>query len=246
VVHFEVHPAWREVLASVLADAERLGPAAVLAFDLDSTLLDNRPRQAALVHRFVRERGGRQELAEFDVAHLHTGFDMRDALVRHGLSAEEALRFLEDFRPYWRERFFKSDVCQWDVPVRGAPAYVNRASAAGAHVAYITARPEEMRPGTLGTLGKHGFPLPGHRVKLWMKADAEETDEEFKRSAHQHLEERGRVLAAFDNEPSHANDYRASFPGATVVLLATGHSGRVSTLAEGIVAAPHFDLAPEP
>ena len=245
MVHFEVHPAWREVLANVLADAERLGPAAVLAFDLDSTLLDNRPRQAALIHRFVRERGGLPALAEFDAAHLHTGFDMRDALVRHGLSDDEALRFLEDFRPYWRARFFKSDVCQWDVPVRCAPAYVKRASAAGAQVAYVTARPEEMRPGTLQTLGRHGFPLPGHRVELWMKADAEETDEEFKRSTHQHLQERGRVLAAFDNEPSHANDYRASFPGATVVLLTTGHSGRVSTLAEGILSAPHFDLAPE-
>jgi hypothetical protein len=245
VVHFEVHPAWREVLGNVLAEAARLGPTAVLAFDLDSTLLDNRPRQAALVHRFVRERGGLPALAEFNAAHLHTGFDMRAALERHGLSEEEALRFLEDFRPYWRARFFQSDVCQWDVPVRGAPAYVRRASAAGAQVAYITARPEEMRPGTLQTLARHGFPLPGARVELWMKVDGEETDEEFKRSTHQHLQERGRVLAAFDNEPSHANDYRASFPGATVVLLATGHSGRVSTLAEGILAAPHFDLASE-
>jgi phosphoglycolate phosphatase-like HAD superfamily hydrolase len=242
VVRFEVHPAWRDVLANVLADAARLGPAAVLAFDLDSTLLDNRPRQAALVQRYVREHGGSKTLAEFDAAHLHTGFDMRDALVRHGLSSEEALAFLEDFRPYWRERFFKSDVCQWDVPVRGAPAYVQRASGAGAQVAYVTARPEEMRLGTLQTLKRYGFPVPGRRVELWMKADAEETDEEFKRDTHQHLKELGQVLAAFDNEPSHANDYRASFPDATVVLLATGHSGRVSTLAPGILAAPHFEV----
>ncbi len=240
MLRFEVHPAWRDVLANVLADAERLGPAVVLAFDLDSTLLDNRPRQAELVHRYVREEGGPPALADFDVAHLHTGFDMRDALVRHGLSSEEALAFLEGFRPYWRERFFKSDLCRWDVPVRGAPAYVRRASAAGAQVAYVTARPEEMRPGTLQTLKQCGFPVPGRRVALWMKEDAEETDEEFKRSTHHHLKERGQLLAAFDNEPSHANDYRAAFPGATVVLLATGHSGRVSTLEPGIVAAPHF------
>jgi len=170
---------------------------------------------------------------------------MRDALVRHGLSADEALTFLDAFRPYWRARFFQSDVCQWDVPVRGAVGYVRRAAATGAHLAYVTARPEEMRPGTLFTLGRHQFPLPGSRVELLMKADGEETDEEFKRSTHRHLKERGRVVAAFDNEPSHANDYRASFPGATVVLLATGHSGRVSALAPGILAAPHFDFDAE-
>jgi len=50
------------------------------------------------------------------------------------------------------------------------------------------------------------------------------------------------VLAAFDNEPGHANDYRASFPEATVVLVATGHSGRVGTLADGIVIVPHLDI----
>ena len=77
-----------------------------------------------------------------------------------------------------------------------------------------------------------------------MQIDPAVTDEDFKRSTHRHLLERGCVLAAFDNEPGHANDYRASFPQATVVLLATGDSGRVATLAEGIVAAPHFELVP--
>jgi hypothetical protein len=99
-----------------------------------------------------------------------------------------------------------------------------------------------MRAGTLETLRRHAFPLPSSGVELWMKGDPDVTDEEFKRSTHRLLAERGRVLAAFDNEPGHANDYCASFPGATVVLLATGHSGRVNTLAEGIIAAPHFEL----
>jgi hypothetical protein len=242
VAHFELHPGWREVLGQVLADAERLGPAGVLAFDLDSTLLDNRPRQAALVHRFVRERGVFPVLADFDARHLHTGFDMREALWRQGLGADEAESFLADFRPYWRSLFFTSDACQADVPVRGAPEYVRRTASGHAQVAYVTARPELMRAGTLETLRRHGFPLPGSGVELWMKGDPEVTDEHFKRSTHRHLGERGRVLAAFDNEPSHANDYRASFPEATVVLLATGHSGRVSTLAERIIAAPHFEF----
>jgi hypothetical protein len=243
VARFELHPRWREVLGQVLADAGRLGGAGVLAFDLDSTLLDNRPRQAALVQRFIAERGGLPVLAGFDARHLHTGFDMREALLRHGLGEEESERFFVDFLPYWRAHFFTNDVCVADVPVRGAPAYVQKAATAAVQVAYVTARPELMRPGTMQTLARHGFPLPGSQVELWMKADPAVSDESFKRSTHQKLAERGRVLGAFDNEPGHANDYRASFPEATVVLLNTGHSGRVNTLAEGIVAAPHFDVA---
>jgi hypothetical protein len=233
------------VLGQVVAEAERLGPKAVVAFDLDSTLLDNRPRQAALVRRFVRERGESPALADFDARHLHTGFDMREALVRHGLGAEEAQRFLADFRPYWRTHFFTSDTCRVDVPVRGAPGYVRAIYGALAQLAYVTARPELMRPGTLEVLGRHGFPVPSGRVELWMKSDPGATDEDFKRGTHRRLLERGQVLAAFDNEPGHANDYKASFPEATVVLLATGDSGRVHTLAEGIVAAPHFELGAE-
>lgn len=240
---FEIHPEWQSILGRVLADARRLGPKAVLAFDLDSTLLDNRPRQAALVQRYVRERGGVQALASFDVRHLHTGFDMREALLRQGLGTDEALRFLADFRPYWREHFFTSEACAADVPVRGAPEYVRHAFASGAQLAYVTARPEAMRPGTLDVLGRYGFPLPAERVQLWMKTDATVSDDDFKRSTHRLLASRGQVLAAFDNEPTHANDYRASFPEATVVLLATGHSGRESTLAEGILAVPHFAVA---
>lgn len=214
----------------------------MLAFDLDSTLLDNRPRQAAIVQKFARERG-HPALSGFDAGHLHTGFDMREALVRHGLSAEEVERFLVDFRPYWREQFFTSDACRIDVPVRGAPDYLQRTAATGAQVVYVTARPEPMRPGTLDVLGRHRFPLPGERVELWMNADPAVSDEGFKRGTHRHLADRGKVLAAFDNEPGHANDYRASFPESTVFLLTTGHSGRVSALAEGVVAVPHLELA---
>lgn len=232
---------WSEVLRQVLAEARRWTPEAVFAFDLDSTLLDNRPRQAAIVRAFAREHG-HPGLAGFEARHLHTGFDMRDALARHGLAPDEVEPLLVDFRPYWRERFFTSDACRADVPVRGAPEYVRRARGTGAQVVYVTARPEEMRPGTLEVLTRHGFPVPGEQVELWMRSDPEATDDGFKRGTHRHLAQRGRVLAAFDNEPGHANDYRASFPEATVVLVATGHSGRVNELAEGIVIVPHLDI----
>ncbi|HXX29492.1 MAG TPA: hypothetical protein VEJ89_02105 [Myxococcaceae bacterium] len=238
---FPIHDRWVDVLAGLLAEARRLAPEAVFAFDLDSTLLDNRPRQAAIVRAYGRERG-LPALSGFEARHLHTGFDLRDALQRHGLGADEVERLLVDFRPYWRERFFTSEACRVDIPVRGAPGYVRRAREAGAQVVYVTARPEPMRPGTLEVMERHGFPLPGEGVELAMKGDPDVTDDEFKRGAHRRLAARGRVTAAFDNEPGHINDYRASFPGATAVLVATGHSGRVTALAEGVIAVPHLDI----
>jgi hypothetical protein len=47
-------------------------------------------------------------------------------------------------------------------------------------------------------------------------------------------------VAAFDNEPTHANNYRAAFPHALVVHLATDDSGRPVTLADGIVSIRDF------
>jgi hypothetical protein len=53
----------------------------------------------------------------------------------------------------------------------------------------------------------------------------------------------GQVIAAFDNEPMHANDYRRNFPEAKVIHLATDHSGRPVELLEGIVSVPNFRLS---
>jgi hypothetical protein len=38
------------------------------------------------------------------------------------------------------------------------------------------------------------------------------------------------------------NDFRGSFPSARVVLVATGHSGRVGELAPGVLVVPDLSL----
>ncbi len=45
-MQFPHHPEWQRVLTDILAAAKAAGPGGVIAFDIDSTLLDNRPRQA--------------------------------------------------------------------------------------------------------------------------------------------------------------------------------------------------------
>jgi len=254
---FPLHPSVQDVLGAVVAAARDAGPAGVVAFDLDSTLLDNRPRQAAIVREFAG-REGLEALAAFEARHLVTGFDLREALGRAGLDPETVAQWMPAFRAHWLARFFTSEACREDVPVPGAAAYTTVVHATGVQMVYLTARPERMRPGTLEVLERFGFPRPtfgdpasvagaggGAPVELWMKPDdTSVSDEDFKRSTHRALATRGRLVAAFDNEPGHANDFRATFPGAMVVLLATGHSGRVAVLAEGIAVIPDLVYAP--
>ena len=204
----------------------------VLAFDLDSTLLDNRPRQAAIVRDFASTHGI-EALEGFQAEHLVTGFDTREALGRAGLDAETIARWLPELRRHWVERFFTSEACLQDVPIRGAAAYARRAHGTGVQLVYLTARPERMRPGTETVLRRFGFPLPGSAVQLWMKPDDPSVgDEEFKRSAHDRLATLGRLVAAFDNEPGHVERLPGDVPRGR------GRPGRDRPLGPGVNARP--------
>jgi hypothetical protein len=230
-----------EILARVIGAVRTAGGSAVVLFDLDSTLLDNRPRQARIYREYGAARGI-GALAKASPEHWN-GWDLREPLRKLGLSPAEIDSIYPDLRTYWRARFFTSEYCREDVPIHGAPTFVSAIAAAGAQVVYLTGRHEGMRAGTMDVLARHGFPVPPGRpapVHLLMKPTLEESDDLFKAEAHARVQRLGRVVAAFDNEPLHANDLARSFPEATVVHLDTDHSGRQIALAPGIPSIPHF------
>jgi hypothetical protein len=239
-----VREGWQSTLRDILEQARALASQAVLAFDLDSTLFDNRPRQA----RILREFGLAQTVEKLSGCaphHWESGFDMRGAMRNCGLSAQEVEALFDSARVFWLERFFTSDYCVDDVALPGAAAFTHAVAATGAHLAYVTGRHEGMRAGTEESMRRNGLALPGEgRVHLLMKPTAHENDDAFKRTAHARLGELGRVIAAFDNEPTHANDYLRRFPEAKVVHLATDHSGRPVVLLDEIVSVPHFAHEP--
>jgi hypothetical protein len=125
--------------------------------------------------------------------------------------------------------------------IQGAATFTHAVAGSGAHLVYVTGRHEAMRAGTEACMRQQGLPVPGEgRVHLLMKPHASDNDDAFKREAHARLGEWGTLIAAFDNEPTHANDYLRRFPQAQVIHLATDHSGRPVTLLEEIVSVPHF------
>ncbi len=225
------------VLERVLARV-RTQPGSVVVFDLDSTLLDNKPRQARILREFGKAHGI-AALAGTRPEHW-VDWSIQRAMANAGLDSTEVARWADAAKQFWRERFFTSEYCRDDEPIVGAREYLVDVAAAGAFIAYCTGRHEPMRDGTLNNFARLGYPLPGARVQLLMKPVFELSDDDWKLEAYARLKDLGRVVGVFDNEPTHVNGYRGGFPDATVVHLATDDSGRPVALAEGVVSIKDF------
>jgi predicted secreted acid phosphatase len=210
----------------------------LVVFDLDSTVLDNRPRQA----RILREYGAAAGLPLLLAARPEhwTSWDIEEAMASVGLPKAEVERHAAAAKQFWRERFFTSEYCAGDEAIAGAVDYLGRVAATGAQLVYCTGRHEPMRSGSVACLQRLGLPVPGARVHLLMKPTFEQSDDDWKESAYARLHALGEVVAAFDNEPTHVNGYRRAFPDALAVHLATDHSGREVPLAEGVVSVADF------
>jgi hypothetical protein len=219
------------ILLAALARVRAAGPSAVAVFDLDSTLLDNRPRQAAIL-RDYGEEAGLPALRAARPEHF-ASWDLARALERAGLGRAEARRHAGPFRDFWEERFFTSRYCRLDVPIPGAPEFARAVHAAGARIVYVTGRPATMRTGTLEVLRAFRFPLPlpatrgdGAAVTLLMKPGEALRDDAWKAVARYIVEGRGTPVLVLDNEPAHLNAYARAWPAALAIHLDTDHSDR--------------------
>lgn len=232
---------WHKTLELVLEQAKQSGPQGLLVFDLDSTVFDNRPRQARIVREFGKTIGSK-ELQACQPWHFTSGWDLKSAMIACGLKREMAEVTYGELKAFWGERFFTSEYCVDDIEIVGAPRYLHALDYAKARVIYVTGRHEAMRAGTEACLERCRMPMPsqGGHVQLLMKPTLAESDDAYKRETHERLKKLGTVLAAFDNEPTHINDYATKFETAIPVHLATDHSGRDVTLHPRCVSIPHF------
>jgi hypothetical protein len=249
----------REKQAQILRDAlaavghpDGAGPRA-LVFDLDSTLLDNRPRQARIVREYAALHG-EPRLADCPPEKI-VSWDLRDTARLCGCSREEAEELYPALKEFWRARFFTSEYCADDVAIPGAAEFLSAALGAGARIIYVTGRHVGMGAGTVESFRRAGFPLPswplgpGHPesdapVQLWLKPDPEGDDDAWKERCHAQLAAQRGIAAAFDNEPTHVNGYKKKFAEARVVHLDTDHSGRAVVVLESIPSVLDFAMDP--
>jgi hypothetical protein len=231
-------------------DAVRPGRLAA-AFDLDGTLLSNKPRQARIVRDFARQRGI-EPLARCS-PEMIVSWDLRDTMRLCGLAPEGIEALYGDLRRYWLDRFFTSEYCKDDEPVAGARDYLERVVQRGAHVLYVTGRHAGMEAGTLAAFERAGFPLPeivapaappsAAPVQLWLKPLLADDDDRWKEICQERLAAMRGVACAFDNEPTHVNAYKKRFPDAYVVHLDTDYSPRPVEVLPSIPSIADFRMA---
>lgn len=215
------------VLKTVLrrCQAEKTRGTPVVVFDLDGTLVDNRPRTLAILREFAaRHRHRDAEVAE-RLENARTGdlaYLLTDSLRRLGALHTDLAVELEAF---WRARFFADRHLVHDAPLPGARDFAHACHAAGAIVVYLTGRDLPlMGTGTFQSLRDLGFPIGLPGTELVLKPDANMPDEAFKRLMAPDLARVGHVIAAFDNEPANCNVFRAHYPDAHVVFVDTQHA----------------------
>ena len=198
------------------------GPPALVVFDLDGTLFDNRNRTLQILLEYADEV--RDEYP--DVAECLTRLEgdgirylLSDTLRGVGLTHVDAVR---DISNYWHGRFFSDDYLHCDLPCEGAAEYVQACHDAGATIVYLTGRDVPgMLVGTVASLRDHGFPFGKAGVELMLKPDASLADEAFKRMALPTLRRVGDPVGFFDNEPANCNTALVLYPDCYVVLLET-------------------------
>jgi hypothetical protein len=229
------------VLRAALEAIRPQRPAA--AFDLDSTLLSNKARQRRIVREFGAQSGdGRLAACPLEAI---VSWDLRDTATLCGLSAQEAEAVHAELHKFWIARFFTSEYCKDDTPVAGARDFLREVLRAGGEILYITGRPEEMGEGTLESFRRAGFPLPdGEGVQLWLKPKLADDDDRWKELCQERLLSLRGIACAFDNEPTHVNAYKRSFPDAVVVHLDTDHSRRPVEVSPDVPSIHDFVMEP--
>jgi len=213
----------------------------VVVFDLDGTLMDNRPRTCAI----LREIAAQWQDAEPQLAARlmlatpeEIPYHFHDVLAVFDVTREELVAFAFD---YWRTHFFADPHIQHDVAVAGSVRFARACYEAGASIVYLTGRDlPQMGVGTFGSLRAHGFPIGVCGTELVLKPEARMLDLEFKRGEAPKLARVGDVVASFDNEPENCNLFRAHYPEAESVFVDTQHAAGAPPLAPGVNVIADF------
>jgi hypothetical protein len=213
----------REILA--LAGARHDEGPPVLVFDLDGTLMDNRPRVVRILHELA-DVWASSRRAEADKLRAST----IDGITYGVIANVEALGVVytslhEEVFTFWKDRFFRDEYLRHDVALPGAVSFVRACYEAGASIVYLTGRDlPAMALGTFASLRDLGFPIGVVNTSLVLKPDFETPDVDFKRGVAPAFGKIGRVVAAFDNEPANNNLFVEHHPGARSVFVDTQHA----------------------
>ncbi len=216
-------------------------PTPVVVFDLDGTLMDNRPRTCAILREFGASLKTREPAIAESLMHAepgHLAYLLSDSMEALGVHRTDLVAELQVF---WRARFFADDHLVHDVALPGAVKFAHDCYEAGAILVYMTGRDLPlMGIGSFRSLRDLGFPIGVPGTELVLKPDAAMADEAYKRLEAPKLARVGRVVAAFDNEPGNCNVFKTHFPEAESVFVDTQHLPGAPALSPGVATIGDF------
>jgi len=237
----EQHVVLKRVVARSTARPGELPPAVV--FDLDGTLMDNRPRSALILQELARELRAEAHAAADKLAAAKAdklAYLLGDTLARLGIDQPDMVARAETF---WRSRFFSDHYLTHDIALRGAVEFARACYDAGATIIYFTGRDLPlMGLGSFQSLRDLGFPIGIVGTELVCKPDASIPDEQFKRDEGPKLRRVGHVIAAFDNEPGNCNAFVEMCPDADVFFVDTQHLPGAPPLARRVHVVGDFAM----
>lgn len=219
------------------------GACPVIVFDLDGTLIDNRPRVVAILHELGehwRERhpeaAARCRAATVD----KIGYGVIENMERLGVQ-EEWLH--EEGLDFWKARFFTDHYQVHDVELPGALAFAKACHDVGALLVYLTGRDlPGMALGTFKSLRDLGFPIGTMGAKLVTKPAFDIPDTEFKRSVARDIRRFGEVIAVFDNEPANCNLLLEAHPDCESVFVDSQHAPDPPDLDPRVHVIDNFEM----
>jgi hypothetical protein len=201
------------------------GEVPVLVFDLDGTLLDNRPRVVQIFHELAEVWRTRSAEIADRLARAVTEDIVYGLHENLRLCGVEDPALLEEGFTFWKDRFFTDAYMKYDVAVPGARDFVSACYSAGATIVYLTGRDlPNMALGTFASLRDHGFPIGVVGTSLVTKPAFDIPDTVFKHDVAPSLSRHGRVVGIFDNEPANCNLLLEHHTHAECVFLDTHHA----------------------
>ncbi|MFO0618443.1 MAG: HAD family hydrolase [Polyangiaceae bacterium] len=196
-----------------------------IVFDLDGTLLDNRPRVVRIFHELA-DAWATKHPAAADLCRAAVTerivYGLADNMRRLGVT-DEAL--IAEAFTFWRERFFYDAYMKYDTATPGAVSFVRACYDAGALIVYLTGRDlPNMALGTFASLRDLGFPIGVANTSLITKPTFEMPDTDFKLGVAPQLSLHTPVLASIDNEPANVNLFLELHPESLGILIDTQHA----------------------
>ncbi|UQA61459.1 HAD family hydrolase [Polyangium aurulentum] len=216
-----------QLLRGIVARARERTPRGpgVVVFDLDGTIMDNRPRMVAILHELGAFWGDRHPEVATRLAKARPDGVVYGFIETLELLGVDDPELHQEGVHFWRQRFFADPHIRHDVEVLGARDYVRACYQAGATVVYLTGRDlPNMALGSFASLRDLGFPIGVVGTELVVKPAFDMPDVEFKRMVAPELARLGDVVAAFDNEAGNCNLFLEAHPACTTIFVDTQYA----------------------